>query len=237
MMLVSMDSFRVGGQDAGQQVEQEHAKIPNGDSFQCCPVERRPCGVSHDIHSLHPEPLLRRCTMSLSGAPPTGNNRPDPFQTLLGSKRGATATGTTQVATPTTPAIVDTELLAEFIDICDTAIDCAFDLPSSGADVLPGIDVPSPVSMLKAYLLYVACEAPSGLQGWSSGQYADWYRRVSGDVWRLLGFGDRPPPRLRVELAFAALSEGPGHQAPELRALVFAVEQFTTAGMLRGLRS
>jgi len=131
------------------------------------------------------------------------------------------------VAPPSDPV----DYVAEFVDVCDAAIDIAFDEPPT-PDLLPGLAVEQPLAMLKAYLLYLAATAPHDQK---PGRLEDWFEHVDVATWRKLGF-ERRPARLHVELAFALARERE-HQAPELRGLIALVELLSGAALLRGVRA
>jgi hypothetical protein len=142
----------------------------------------------------------------------------------------------TQVAQPLPPPssrVVASDLVTDFVDACDTAIELAFEDPSA-ADLTPGLDIEEPAAMLKAYLLFLACWAPySNGEDHNAAEVDDWFELVTPRVWQMLGFRARPT-RLSLGLAFSLLG-GREHQAPELRALMWAVRDFAASGLMPGL--
>lgn len=142
----------------------------------------------------------------------------------------------TQGAQPlpaTTSRVVASDPVVDFVAACDAAVDLAFDDPSA-ADFTPGLDVEEPAAMLKAYLLFLACWYPfSRGEDFDASAVDDWFEHVTPPVWRLLGFR-APPTRLSLGLAFSLLGERE-HQAPELRALLWAVRDFAASGLMPGL--
>jgi hypothetical protein len=142
----------------------------------------------------------------------------------------------TQAARPlpaTTSPIVASDLVAEFIEACDSALNCC--IPDA-RELLPGIDVDQPDSMLKAFLLFLANQGlTSNSADIDAELVKDWHARVAPRVWLLLGF-PREPGLLTVQLAFSLL----GHQhhvAGDARGLVWAVGDFAAIGLMPGLRS
>jgi hypothetical protein len=95
---------------------------------------------------------------------------------------------------------------------------------------MPGVHVAHQRELLNAYLLFVASDATNEDD---PDRLANWYARMTADVWKLLGFSQRPS-LLTLELAFSLLEQR-DHQAPELRALILAVRFFGGADLLRGL--
>jgi len=144
---------------------------------------------------------------------------------------GAVLPATAASATVTRPAV--SQALADFIDACDTAVVVAFDDPAA-ADWLPGVDVPRPASVLKAYLLFLAQERclPAELD---AAAFERWYQRVPADVWQLLEF-HRPPVKLKLSLAFSLIGQ-PQHQAPQLRGLIWLLGDLAACGLLPGVRA
>jgi hypothetical protein len=143
----------------------------------------------------------------------------------------------TRTAAPSPPRdarVLATELIAHFIDACDSALDLAFDEPGV-AELLPGVDVAQPAAMLKAYLLFLATESRAA-GGPVPGAVEGWYERVTPMGGRLLGFGERAPAKMMVGLAFSLIGERE-HQAPELRALIWLVGDLAGCKLLPGLSS
>jgi hypothetical protein len=131
--------------------------------------------------------------------------------------------------------VVGSDAVAQFIDICDTALDLAFDEPGS-AVLLPDVDVPTPEAVLKAYLLFLATEGIHPEAEAGPARFDAWYERVTPPVWRLLGFEDDPPAKLVLSMAFSLLGQRE-HQAPEVRALIWALGDLASCNLLRGVRS
>jgi hypothetical protein len=130
--------------------------------------------------------------------------------------------------------IAASQPVEDFVEACDSAIDLAFD-DVDEADLTPGVDVEDPRAMLKAYLLFLAAGAPYGDgEAYDAGDVDDWFEMVTPRVWSLLGFA-RPPAHLMVGLAFSLLGAR-DHQAPELRALIWAVRDFAASNLMPGLR-
>lgn len=121
--------------------------------------------------------------------------------------------------------------MAEFIDVCTSAIEVAYGRDPANVDVAPGVTVPAPLPMLLAYLLYLASTAPDD----DLERLADWFAHVDRPTWKRLGFA-QAPPRLHVELAFSLMAQRQ-HQAPELYSLIALVELLAGADLLYGLRS
>lgn len=128
----------------------------------------------------------------------------------------------------------DGELVAEFIGVCDAALDLAFDDPRE-AVLAPDVDVPQPGSFIKAYLLFLATEGICPNADVEPGTFEAWFERVSPAVWSLLGF-EQPPSRMMVGLAFSLLGQRE-HQAPELRALIWALGELAAVNLMPGLRA
>lgn len=145
----------------------------------------------------------------------------------------AAVTQAAQPLPPTTSRVVASDLVADFIDACDTAIGLAFDDPTT-ADLTPGLDVEEPAAMLKAYLLFLASWSPhAGRESFDAADVDDWFEAVTPRVWLLLAFRSQPS-RLAIGLAFSLLGDAE-HQAPELRALLWAVRDFAASGLMPGL--
>lgn len=126
-------------------------------------------------------------------------------------------------------ALAPTDRLVEFVESCETVMQVVFDDPGT-AELMPGVAVVEQAALLKAFLAYVACVAP---QHEDPEQLTRWLARCQPRLWAALGF-KRPPAATTVELAFSLLCDR-NHQAPELRALVAAVECFASANLLREL--
>lgn len=133
------------------------------------------------------------------------------------------------IPTPRVVPLMPTDRLVEFIESCETVMQVAFDDPAA-AELMPGVAVSDQASVLKAFLTYVACVAPNHED---PAQLAAWLDRCQPRLWSALGFR-RPPTTTTVELAFSLLVDR-AHQAPELRALVAAVECFASADLLAEL--
>jgi hypothetical protein len=133
------------------------------------------------------------------------------------------------------PRIGASEHIEDFIEALDNALDLAF-AGVDAADLTPGVDIEHPAAMLKAYLLFlVGRGAMAGDDSIDASDFDDWSEQVAPGVWRLLGF-PRPPALLTVALAFSVLGN-PQHQAPELRALIWAVGDFASSNLLPSLRA
>lgn len=126
------------------------------------------------------------------------------------------------------------DLVEDFIHACEHALTLAFD--ADNPDVTPGVEVDQPRAMLKAYLLFLATwGAMAGDERLDAADVNDWGQSVTPAVWQLLGF-DRPPTLLSIGLAFSLLGNRQ-HQAPELRALIWAVGDFAACNLMPGLRA
>lgn len=123
-----------------------------------------------------------------------------------------------------------TDYVAEFIEVCESAIEVAYGDDVASAEFAPGVAVSAPLPMLLAYLLYLAAAAPDD----TPERVSDWYAHVDRVTWERLGFATAPA-RLEVELAFSLMGRHE-HQAPELRSLIAFVEFLAGADMLRGVR-
>jgi hypothetical protein len=126
------------------------------------------------------------------------------------------------------------EAIEQFIDICDGALDLAFD-DREAAVLTPDVDVPSQRPVLKAYLLFLATEGLHPMDDIQPQTFEGWYERIAPPVWALLGF-EQPPHRMMLGLAFSLLGQRE-HQARELRALIWAIGDFASCNLLRGVRS
>src|SRR5579875_2583672 len=83
----------------------------------------------------------------------------------------------TRAATPLpSPAarVGPSEAIEQFIDICDGALDLAFDEPAA-AVLLPDVDVPSQAPIVKAYLLFLATEGLHPTDTVEPGTFEGWY--------------------------------------------------------------
>lgn len=144
----------------------------------------------------------------------------------------------TAAAAPRQPGpasrVSSSERVAEFIGVCDVALDLAFDDPRE-AVLAPDVDVPQPGSFIKAYLLFLTTEGICPTADVEPGSFDAWYERVSPAVWSLLGF-EQPPSKMMVGLTFSLLGQRE-HQAPELRALIWALGELAAVNLMPGLRS
>jgi hypothetical protein len=138
-------------------------------------------------------------------------------------------TAAAAVSTPRVVPLMPTDRLVEFVESCETVMEVSFEDPAA-AELLPGVAVGEQAAVLKAFLTYVACVAPHHED---PEQLAGWLARCQPRLWTTLGF-KRAPSTTMLELAFSLLCDR-GHQAPELRALVAAVECFASAKLLQEL--
>jgi len=160
---------------------------------------------------------------------PADNPSPDyptVFSTVMGAARATPAT-------PRPPAMSDS--LGEFIDACDSAIELAFNDPAS-ADPLPGVDVPRAASVLKAYLLFLASERTFADSEVGAEAFERFYECLPAEVWRQLGFGNQPPAKMKLALAFSLIGQRE-HQAPELRGVIWLIGDLAASGLLAGVRA
>ena len=63
-----------------------------------------------------------------------------------------------------------------------------------------------------------------------------WHGRLSAEVWWLLGFGQRPPEKMRLALAFSLIAQRE-YQAPELRGVIWLVDGRASSKLLAGVRA
>lgn len=131
--------------------------------------------------------------------------------------------------------LVASDVVAQFVEACDTAIDLAFDTPGA-TELLPGVDVAMPFELLKAYLLFLATEGLCCASDIEAGVCEAWFEGVTSHVWKLLGFAERAPAKMTVQLAFTLIGQRE-HQAPELRALIWAIGDLAASNVMPGLRS
>lgn len=126
-----------------------------------------------------------------------------------------------------------TSAVADFIDACDTALDCAWD-GSATHDLMPGVPVEAKAAVLKAFLLFLATEGVVANGDVDPDRFDRWYERVTAEVWELLGFAQRPPAKMTFALAFSLAAEHE-HQAPEVRAVIWLVGDLAACRLLTGL--
>lgn len=129
--------------------------------------------------------------------------------------------------------VVRSQPMEAFIEVCGAALDLAFDDPGS-AELMPGVDIEEPLAVVKAYLLFLANVGLMPTSETSADVYDDWHETVTEPVWKLLGF-ERKPPTMALGMAFMLLAQRE-HQAPELRALIWAVGELAAARLLPGVR-
>ncbi len=129
--------------------------------------------------------------------------------------------------------IVASDNVAEFIEACHTAVWAG--LGEEVNELLPGVDVTEPRSVLKAYLLFLATEGLTRNSEDIDGERVKgWCERVQQRVWDLLGF-KRQPGLLTMQLAFSLLGSEE-HLTTAMRPLVWVVGDFAAIGLLRELR-